>query len=91
MKKSKMLTVTSIAYSEVKKGDYVKIEGFEGFFTVVPHGQTIHLIPIDLKAVKRFNIYDINKPNILDVYDGKNGDCKLHRLREGEAIENENI
>ena len=86
MKKSKMLTVTSIAYSAVKKGDYVKLEGYEGFFTVVQNGQTFCFIPINLNKVIRFNVFNINKPNILDVYDGKDGNCKLHRLREGEAV-----
>lgn len=89
MAKSKMLVVTSISYSEIKKGDYIQIEGDKNFYTVVQHGQSFHLIPIDLKSVKRINYFDINKPEILNVYDGKNGNCKLHKLQQGEAIENE--
>lgn len=73
------IVANSISYSEIKKGDVVKLQGDNNTYVVFQHGQTYHLVPIDMTHQKHVNMYDIHKPEIQDVFDGKTGKCKIHR------------
>ena len=62
-----------IHFSDVKKGQFIKMQNSHKYFVVVPHGQTLSLIPVDLKATINYNKFDINIPEIEAVFncDGK--------------------
>lgn len=79
MSKAATKIVTSISYTDVKNGDIVELKGDGTMCVVFQHGQNYHLIPLDLKHQKVCNIYDIHKPEIINIYDGKNGSCKMHK------------
>ena len=85
--------VTSISYTDVKKGDFVQLINDNKTYVVIPHGQVYHLIPIDLKSQKQVNMYDIHKPEIMNIFDGKNGNCKMRRdeliIKIDEEIDDE--
>ena len=93
MSKAATKIVTSISYTDVKKGDFVQLINDNKTYVVIPHGQVYHLIPIDLKSQKHVNMYDIHKPEIMNIFDGKNGNCKMHRdeliIKIDEEIDDE--
>lgn len=93
MSKAATKIVTSISYTDVKKGDVVELKGDSKMYVVFQHGQNYHLIPIDLKNQKHVNMYDIHKPEIMNIFDGKNGNCKMHRdeliIKIDEEIDDE--
>ena len=73
------IVTSSISYEEIKKGDIVEFMDDNKQYVVIPHGQTYHLIPIDMKNKKEVYFYSVKKPEIKNIYDGKNGHCKIHR------------
>ena len=76
--------VHEIYYQDIKKGDIITIEESKRTFVVIQHGQMYHLIPIDINGpdVIKVNIYDLYKPKITNIFDGKNGYCKFIRIEE---------
>lgn len=74
--------VAHIDYSNIKKGDIIQVEGHDKTYVVIKHGQTYHLIPINIHGddVVKINEYDIYKPCIKVIYDGKNGNAKFIKL-----------
>ena len=82
--------VNHIYYENIKKGDIVKFKGHDKFYVVIQHSQTYHLIPININGpdVIRVNIFDIFKPEIEAIFDGKNGNAKF-MLNSEEVKENE--
>ncbi len=79
MSKAATKIVTSISYTDVKKGDVIQLQGDSKSYVVFQHRQNYHLLPIDLEHQKVYNIYDIHKPEIINIFDGKNGSCKMHK------------
>ena len=82
-----MERLKNIPYDNIKKGDVVKLENSDLFYVVFQHGQCYHLIPICMNDPDKIvvNIYDIHKPTIKGIYDGKNGNCKF--IKEDEENE----
>lgn len=74
--------VSHIDFSSIKKGDIIQVEGHDKTYVVIQHGQTYHLIPINIngKDVVKINMYDIYKPTIKVIFDGKNGDAKFIKI-----------
>ena len=74
--------VSEIHYSDIKKGDIIQVEGHDKTYVVIQHGQTYHLIPININCndVIKINMYDIYKPTIKVIFDGKNGDAKFIKM-----------
>lgn len=74
--------VSEINYTDIKKGDVIMVEGHDKTYVVIQHGQTYHLIPINVNGddVIKVNIYDIYKPIIKTIYDGKNGNAKFIKI-----------
>lgn len=67
--------VKSIGYMEIKSGQYITLEDDNKTYCVIKHGQTYHLLPVDLKNIKRVGMYDLNQPKIKAVYNAKNGNA----------------
>lgn len=70
---TKMERVKNISLSEVKHGQFIKLED-GNCYCVVKRGQDYKLIPIVLSKVKTVNQYSINQPKILCIFK-ENGDC----------------
>lgn len=73
------IVTSSISYEEIKKGDVIQLQGDNKTYVVFQHCQTYYLIPIDMKNQKKVYMFDIHKPEIVNIFDGKNGHCKIHR------------
>ena len=67
--------VKSIYYSEVKSGEYITLKDDNKTYCVIQHGQTYHLLPVDLKNIKHVGFYDLEQPKIKALYNAKNGNC----------------
>ena len=67
--------VSSIGYMEIKSGEYITLMDDNQTYCVIKHGQTYHLLPVDLKNIKHVGMYDINQPKIRAVFNAKNGNC----------------
>lgn len=67
--------VKSIYYSEVKSGQYITLADDNKTYCVIQHGQTYHLLPVDLKNVKKVGFYDLEQPKIKAIFNAKNGNC----------------
>ena len=74
--------VSHIDYSSIKKGDIIQVEGLDKTFVVIQHGQVYHLIPININGedVIKINMYDIYKPTIKYIFDGKSGNAKFFKV-----------
>ena len=67
--------VSSIGYMEIKSGEYITLKDDNKTYCVIKHGQTYHLLPVDLKNIKHVGMYDLNQPKIKAVFNAKNGNC----------------
>ena len=67
--------VSSIGYMEIKSGEYITLKDDNKTYCVIKHGQTYHLLPVDLKNIKHVGMYDLNQPKIRAVFNAKNGNC----------------
>lgn len=67
--------VKSIGYMEIKSGEYITLMDDKKTYCVIKHGQTYHLLPVDLKNIRRVGMYDLNQPKIKAVFNAKNGNC----------------
>lgn len=73
------IVTSSISYEEIKNGDVVQLQGDNKTYVLFKYCSVYYLVPIDLTNQKSFNKDDIYKPEIINVFDGKNGHCKIHR------------
>lgn len=73
------IVTSSISYEEIKNGDVVQLQGDNKTYVLFKYCSAYYLVPIDLTNQKSFNKDDIYKPEIINVFDGKNGHCKIHR------------
>ena len=69
--------VKSISFLEVKSGEYITLndEDDKKTYCVIKHGQTYHLLPVDLKNVRHVGMYDLKQPKIKAIFNAKNGNC----------------
>ena len=69
--------VKSISFLEVKSGEYITLndEDDNKTYCVIQHGQTYHLLPVDLKNIRHVYMYDLNQPKIKAIFNAKNGNC----------------
>lgn len=78
----KVQCVSHIDYSSIKKGDIIMVDGIDKTFIVIQHGQTYHLIPINIDGedVIKINMNDNYKPTIKYIFDGKSGNAKFFKV-----------
>ena len=77
---AKAQIVDNILLSDVKTGQYIKIDG--KLYTVVKRNQyNYSIIPINIKESKTYNIEasDYKDLNIQAVFDGKTGNTLLYK------------
>lgn len=79
-----VIRLKDIPYQNIKKGDVVVLEGSSKTYVAIKHGQVYHFIPIVVNSpdVVKVNEYDIHKPSIKTIFDGKNGKTKF--IKEDE-------
>ena len=77
------IRLKDIPYQNIKKGDVV-LEGSSKTYVAIKHDQIYHFIPIVVNSpdVVKVNEYDIHKPSIKTIFDGKNGNAKF--IKEDE-------
>ena len=81
-----------IPLSLVKAGQIIQVEedGKTNMYVVIFGGQERRLVPILMHSHRRVNIYDVEQPNIVKVFDNKaKGKCLYVKKSFLEEMENE--
>lgn len=84
--------LNEIPLSIVKAGQIIQIEedGKTNTYLVIAAGQERRLVPVLMHSWRSVNIYDVEQPNIIRVFDNKaKGKCLYVKREILEDIENE--